>query len=139
MAAIPEVSLSVAALHLDTSPGALRKLFARAVKASNGRSEARINGVRARKRGRLWRVRFDSPWTRNGVLVRWRSAENVARELGCAPDTLRRALQRRRSSGSTREVTLRGCRSAARKLGDRWKLLLSPTAARRGRGDSPHV
>jgi hypothetical protein len=140
MATKPEFSLSVAARHLDTSPGALRKLFARALKTSNGRLEARVDGVHARKRGRLWRVVFDSSWTRDGLLVRWRSAENAARQLGYAPETLRRALQRSYASGSTREVTLRGGHSAARKLGDRWKLLLkSPTPARRGGGGSPHV
>lgn len=140
MATKPEVSLSVAARHLDTSPAALRKFFARASKASDGRSEARVDGVRARKRRNLWRVEFDSPWTRDGELGRWRSAEKVARDLGYTPESLRRVLQRRRAKGLTGELTQRGGRCAARKLGDRWKLLLrEPRPARRGEGGPSHV
>ena len=133
----PEVCLSVAALHLDTSPGALRKLFERALKASDGQTEVHVDGVRARKRRGLWRVEFGSSWTRDGELVRWRSSEKVASELGYSPESLRRALQRSRACGSTRELSLRGYRSTARKLGDRWKLLLNPSTVGHDRGGSP--
>ncbi|MDI1445959.1 hypothetical protein [Polyangium sp. 6x1] len=43
--------------------GALRKtLERRAVRASDGGTEASVDGVRARKFGRIWRVRFSEAW-----------------------------------------------------------------------------
>jgi len=136
MATRREFSLSVAARHLDTSPAALRKLFARASKTSDGGSEARVDGVRARKRGNCG----SSSLTRDGELGRWRSAENVARDLGYTPGTLRRTLQRRRAAGLTGELTLRGGRCAVRMLGDRWKPLLQrPTPAGPGEGGPSDV
>jgi hypothetical protein len=135
----PECTLSHAAMHLDTSPSALRRSFERAAKARGGRSEVRINGVRARKRGRLWRVVFESSWAPDGTLEPWRSAENVARDLGCAPQTLRRALQRSKSKGSTRLVTLGGTRRAARKFAGRWKLLAIPTPVRLDGSEASHA
>jgi hypothetical protein len=42
---------------------ALRKtLERRAVRAADGATEAALDGVRARKFGRLWRVRFSEAW-----------------------------------------------------------------------------
>lgn len=57
------VSIDKAAAHLGLSPEALRKtLERRAVRAADGTTEANLDGVRARKLGRLWRVRFSEAW-----------------------------------------------------------------------------
>ena len=57
------VSMDKAAAHLGMSAEALRKtLERRAVRASDGTTEAVLDGVRARKFGRLWRVRFSEAW-----------------------------------------------------------------------------
>ncbi len=57
------VSLAAAAAHLGTNPDALRRLFERrARRAADGVTEADIDGVRARRLGRLWRVRFSPAW-----------------------------------------------------------------------------
>jgi hypothetical protein len=48
---------------LDLTPGALRRTFERrACRAADGGIEAEIDGVVARKFGRLWRVRFSEAW-----------------------------------------------------------------------------
>jgi hypothetical protein len=45
------------------SAAALRKtLERRAVRAGDGATEATLDGVRARKFGRLWRIRFSEAW-----------------------------------------------------------------------------
>ncbi|HEU4535809.1 MAG TPA: hypothetical protein VFS00_16900 [Polyangiaceae bacterium] len=57
------VSLGTAAEHLGTSSDALRRLFERrAVRAADGGVEAHVDGVRARKLGRLWRVSLGPSW-----------------------------------------------------------------------------
>lgn len=57
------LSIERAAAHLGLSAGALRKsLERRAVRAGDGGTEALLDGVRARKFGRLWRVRFSEAW-----------------------------------------------------------------------------
>jgi hypothetical protein len=57
------VSLERAALHLGMTAAALRKsLERRAVRAADGATEATLDGVRARKFGRSWRVRFSEAW-----------------------------------------------------------------------------
>lgn len=57
------VSIKTAADYLDMSPEALRRtLERRAVRAPDGGIEANIDGVRARKLGRLWRVQFSARW-----------------------------------------------------------------------------
>jgi hypothetical protein len=57
------VSLDRAAAHLGLNAAALRKtLERRAVRAADGATEAAVDGVRARKFGRLWRVRFSAAW-----------------------------------------------------------------------------
>lgn len=59
----PWVSLERAALHLGMGAAALRKaLERRAVRAADGVTEAALDGVQARKFGRLWRVRFSERW-----------------------------------------------------------------------------
>ena len=52
-----DFSPAVAAPYLDMSRGALRKVIQQAVKASGGRSDVRVNGVRVFKRRRVWRGR----------------------------------------------------------------------------------
>jgi hypothetical protein len=53
-----------AAAILSVSPDALRKQFERCVeRAPDGGTEARIDGVRARKFANRWRVSFGKPWT----------------------------------------------------------------------------
>ncbi|MDI1444855.1 hypothetical protein [Polyangium sp. 6x1] len=60
---VPWVSIERAAAFLGLSPGALRKsLERRAVRAGDGGTEALLDGVRARKFGRLWRVKFSEAW-----------------------------------------------------------------------------
>lgn len=49
---------------LDLSPEALRRTLERhAVRAPDGGTEAHVDGVRARKFGRLWRVQFSERWS----------------------------------------------------------------------------
>ena len=56
-------SLQSAADVLGMSPGALRKVLERnARKGADGVTEAQVNGVRARKLGRLWRVTLSAAW-----------------------------------------------------------------------------
>jgi hypothetical protein len=63
VAPAPWVSLDKAASHLGMSAEALRKtLERRAVRAPDGTTEAALDGIRARKFGRLWRVRFSEAW-----------------------------------------------------------------------------
>ena len=53
-----------AAEVLGLTPEALRKqLERRQARTADGGTEAEIDGVRARKFGRLWRVSFGSGWT----------------------------------------------------------------------------
>jgi hypothetical protein len=53
-----------AAAILSVSADALRKQFERRVeRAPDGGTEARIDGVRARKFANRWRVSFGKPWT----------------------------------------------------------------------------
>ncbi|MDI1484839.1 hypothetical protein [Polyangium sp. y55x31] len=57
------VPLDRAAAHLGMNVGALRKtLERRAMRAADGGTEASVDGVRARKFGRIWRVRFSEAW-----------------------------------------------------------------------------
>lgn len=57
------VSIERAAAHLGMGAAALRKaLERRAARAADGGTEAALDGVRARKFGRLWRVRFSEAW-----------------------------------------------------------------------------
>ena len=57
------VSLERAAAHLGMGAPALRKaLERRAIRAADGVTEAALDGVLARKFGRLWRVRFSERW-----------------------------------------------------------------------------
>jgi len=72
------VSLERAAGHLGMTAAALRKsLERRAVRAADGATEAALDGVRARKFGRSWRVRFSEAW---GNPVSLRGALHEARE-----------------------------------------------------------
>ncbi|HRI72605.1 MAG TPA: hypothetical protein PK156_50560 [Polyangium sp.] len=55
--------LESAAAHLSMNAAALRKaLERRATRAADGATEANLDGVRARKFGRIWRVRFSEAW-----------------------------------------------------------------------------
>lgn len=57
------VSLARAAAFLGMNAAALRKtLERRATRAEDGGTEASVDGVQARKFGRLWRVRFSAAW-----------------------------------------------------------------------------
>jgi hypothetical protein len=59
------VAIQTAASYLDMSPDALRRTFERrSVRAPDGGVEANIDGVRARKFGRIWRVAFAERWLR---------------------------------------------------------------------------
>ncbi len=61
------VSLQLAADFLGMSAAALRKsLDRRAVRVADGGVEAELDGVRARKLGRLWRVSLSAAWTSPG-------------------------------------------------------------------------
>jgi hypothetical protein len=63
MASMRWLSLAKAALVLDLSPTALRRtLERRATRTDDGSVEAEIDGVRARKFGRLWRVQLGERW-----------------------------------------------------------------------------
>lgn len=58
------ISLQSAADLLGLTAAALRKsLDRRSVRTSDGGIEAEIDGVRARKLGRLWRVTLSCAWT----------------------------------------------------------------------------
>jgi hypothetical protein len=58
-------SLHAAADFLGMTADALRRCVERrAMKMPDGGTEARLDGVRARKFGRLWRVMLSSEWTR---------------------------------------------------------------------------
>lgn len=55
--------LNKAAAHLGMGVAALRRtLERRALRTHDGSTEAALDGVRARKFGRLWRVRFSEAW-----------------------------------------------------------------------------
>lgn len=57
------VSTEVAAAFLGLTPLALRRTLERsAARAPDGGVEANVDGVRARKFGRLWRVQFTGAW-----------------------------------------------------------------------------
>lgn len=59
----PWLPLERAAEYLSMNAAALRKtLERRATRASDGATEANLDGVRARKFGRIWRVRFSDAW-----------------------------------------------------------------------------
>jgi DNA-binding NtrC family response regulator len=59
----PDGSLQSAADFLGLTPSALRKAIERrAVRAPDGGIEADLDGVRARKLGRLWRVQLGDRW-----------------------------------------------------------------------------
>jgi len=59
----PWLPLERAAAHLSMNAAALRKaLERRATRAADGATEASLDGVRARKFGRTWRVRFSDAW-----------------------------------------------------------------------------
>jgi hypothetical protein len=61
------VALANAAAFLGLTPAALRRSLERhAVQLLDGGVEAEVDGVRARKFGRLWRVRFHDRWLREG-------------------------------------------------------------------------
>jgi hypothetical protein len=67
MAAKRWLSVANAAAYLDLTPSALRRtLERRAVRSGDGQVEAEVDGVRARKLGRLWRVHFDERWLAAG-------------------------------------------------------------------------
>ena len=57
------VPLERAAAFLGMNTSALRNaLERRATRAADGGTEASLDGVRARKFGRLWRVKFSEAW-----------------------------------------------------------------------------
>lgn len=57
-------ALRDAAVTLGTTPGALRKLLERrAVRAADGATEARVDGVCGRKFANRWRVSLGPQWT----------------------------------------------------------------------------
>jgi hypothetical protein len=57
-------TLAEAAARLAKKPDALRKQFGRhSRRAPDGGTEAIIDGVRARKYGKQWRVTFGERWT----------------------------------------------------------------------------
>lgn len=58
------VSIATAAAFLDLSPDRLRKTVERHARKVDGAIESNVDGVFARKFGRLWRVRFSASWTR---------------------------------------------------------------------------
>ena len=57
------VCLRTAAAFLDLEPGRFRRTLERHARMVDGSIEARVDGVVARKFGRLWRVRFSASWT----------------------------------------------------------------------------
>jgi len=57
------LSLLAAAEHLGEPPDSLRKKLDRVSKRSpDGGIEAELDGLRARKLGRLWKVRLSDSW-----------------------------------------------------------------------------
>ena len=48
---------------LAMTPGALRKMLERNARPGQDGAQAQVNGVRARKLGRLWRVSLSSAWS----------------------------------------------------------------------------
>jgi hypothetical protein len=57
--------VDVAARMLDVSPVTLRRVIERNARCMpDGSTEAKVDGVRARKIGRRWRVWLDPSWTR---------------------------------------------------------------------------
>jgi len=59
----PWLSLLTAAEHLGESADSLRKKLERAsVRAEDGTVEANLDGIRARKLGRLWKIRLSAGW-----------------------------------------------------------------------------
>ena len=61
------VSVATAAAFLDLSPGRFRRTLERLARKVDGGIEAQVDGVIARKFGRLWRVRFSACWTKPEV------------------------------------------------------------------------
>lgn len=57
------VSIATAAAFLGLSPDRLRKTLERHARKADGVLESNVDGVTARKFGRLWRVRFSAAWT----------------------------------------------------------------------------
>lgn len=57
------VSVAVAASYLGLSPDRLRKTLERYAQRVDGSITSTVDGVTARKFGRLWRVRFSTSWT----------------------------------------------------------------------------
>ena len=58
----PWISLLKAADHLAESPASLRKKLERAAVLRDGMIEAELPGLRARKFGKLWKVRLSDGW-----------------------------------------------------------------------------
>ena len=58
------VSVATAATFLGLSADRLRKTLERYSRKVDGSIQSEVDGVTARKFGRLWRVRFSSSWTR---------------------------------------------------------------------------
>jgi hypothetical protein len=57
-------NVATAARHLSMTPSALRRaLERRAVRAPDGGTESTLDGVHARKLGRVWRVTLSPRWT----------------------------------------------------------------------------
>lgn len=61
------MTVAAAATHLGTSPGSLRNMLERRAVARAGGVEADIDGVRARKLGRHWRVWMSPAWLPDGI------------------------------------------------------------------------
>jgi hypothetical protein len=60
------VSVATAAAYLGLSADRMRKTLERHARMVDGATESNVDGVVARKFGRLWRVRFSALWTRTG-------------------------------------------------------------------------
>ncbi len=58
------VSVATAATFLGLSADRLRKTLERYSRKVDGSIHSEVDGVTARKFGRLWRVRFSSSWTK---------------------------------------------------------------------------
>ena len=60
----PWMSVDAAATILSVSPVMLRRLLERSARRNaSGLIEAAVDGIVARKVGRLWRVRLDEGWS----------------------------------------------------------------------------
>lgn len=60
--------IEAAAHHLDTTPAALRRALERAAhRVADGGTEAELDGIRARKLGRRWRVLLGPAWSGTGT------------------------------------------------------------------------